>query len=233
MSGYLTRDRLAIAAGLLLPLAAAAILMPFRSSWSNTNVALLLVVVVVGVSAIGSRVAGVVARCRPWRGSTSSSPCLTTGSPSAARLTSPPPSCCCSPGWPCQPARGQGPAAQGGHHHRRALPGADPRGGGDQRSGAVSGRDRGLRRRAAGAGCWGWSRPASSTGRCSVIRRGWSRTAASPRAGSRGTWNWPACRGRRSSCGRSATGGISAGSCSRPGRTPAVAAGPAGRGHAG
>jgi hypothetical protein len=61
MPRYLTRDRLAIAAGLLLPLAAAAILMPFRSSWSNTNVALLLVVVVVGVSAIGSRVAGVVA----------------------------------------------------------------------------------------------------------------------------------------------------------------------------
>src|ERR1700735_2684508 len=61
MTRCLTRDRLAIGAGLLLPLAAAAILMPFRSSWSNTNVALLLVVVVVGVSAIGSRVAGVVA----------------------------------------------------------------------------------------------------------------------------------------------------------------------------
>jgi hypothetical protein len=57
----MTRDRLAIAAGLLLPLAAAAILIPFRASWSNTNVALLLVVVVVGVSAIGSRVAGLVA----------------------------------------------------------------------------------------------------------------------------------------------------------------------------
>jgi hypothetical protein len=57
----MTRDRLAIAAGLLLPLAAAAILIPFRASWYNTNVALLLVVVVVGVSAIGSRVAGLVA----------------------------------------------------------------------------------------------------------------------------------------------------------------------------
>ena len=61
MTRYLTRNRLAIVAGLLLPLAAAAILVPFRSSWSNTNVALLLVVVVVGVSAIGSRVAGIVA----------------------------------------------------------------------------------------------------------------------------------------------------------------------------
>ena len=57
----MTRDRLAIAAGLLLPLAASAVLLPFRASWSNTNVALLLVVVVVGVSAIGSRVAGLVA----------------------------------------------------------------------------------------------------------------------------------------------------------------------------
>jgi hypothetical protein len=61
MTRYLTRDRLAIAAGLVLPLAAAVILVPLRSSWSNTNVALLLVVVVVAVSALGSRVAGVVA----------------------------------------------------------------------------------------------------------------------------------------------------------------------------
>ena len=61
MNRYLTRDRLAIAAALLLPLGAAAILLPFRASWSNTNVALLLVVVVVGVSAIGSRLAGVLA----------------------------------------------------------------------------------------------------------------------------------------------------------------------------
>jgi K+-sensing histidine kinase KdpD len=39
----------------------AAILLPFRSSWSNTNVALLLVVVVVAVAAIGNRLAGAVA----------------------------------------------------------------------------------------------------------------------------------------------------------------------------
>jgi Domain of unknown function (DUF4118) len=43
------------------PLAAAAVLLPFRASWSNTNVALLLVVVVVAVAAIGNRVAGGVA----------------------------------------------------------------------------------------------------------------------------------------------------------------------------
>jgi hypothetical protein len=58
---YLTRDRIAVLAALVAPLGAAAILLPFRSSWSNTNVALLLVVVIVGVSAIGNRVAGALA----------------------------------------------------------------------------------------------------------------------------------------------------------------------------
>jgi K+-sensing histidine kinase KdpD len=61
MTRYLTRDRAAIAAALIAPLAAAAILLPFRSSWPNTNAALLLVVVVVAVAAIGNRVAGVIA----------------------------------------------------------------------------------------------------------------------------------------------------------------------------
>jgi hypothetical protein len=58
MTGYLSRDRLAIVAALAAPLATAAVLLPFRASWSNTNVALLLVVVVVGVAAAGNRVAG-------------------------------------------------------------------------------------------------------------------------------------------------------------------------------
>ena len=61
MTRYLTRDRIAIVAALAVPLAAAAVLLPFRASWSNTNAALLLVVVVVGVAAIGNRVAGAVA----------------------------------------------------------------------------------------------------------------------------------------------------------------------------
>ena len=61
MTRYLSRDRAAIAAALIAPLAAAAILLPFRASWSNTNVALLLVVVVVAVAAIGNRVAGAIA----------------------------------------------------------------------------------------------------------------------------------------------------------------------------
>jgi hypothetical protein len=58
MTRYLSRDRIAIAAALAAPLAAAAILLPFRASWSNTNVALLLVVAVVGVAAMGNRAAG-------------------------------------------------------------------------------------------------------------------------------------------------------------------------------
>jgi len=58
MTRYLTRDRIAILAALVAPLAAAAVLLPFRASWPNTNVALLLVAVVVGVAAIGNRIAG-------------------------------------------------------------------------------------------------------------------------------------------------------------------------------
>ena len=61
MTGYVTRNRIAIVAALAAPLAAAAVLLPFRASWSNTNVALLLVVVIVGVAAIGNRVAGALA----------------------------------------------------------------------------------------------------------------------------------------------------------------------------
>jgi Domain of unknown function (DUF4118) len=61
MTRYLARDRIAMLAALTVPLAAAAVLLPFRASWSNTNVALMLVVVVVGVAAIGNRVAGALA----------------------------------------------------------------------------------------------------------------------------------------------------------------------------
>ena len=61
MTRYMTRDRVAIAAAVAAPLAAAAILLPWRGSWSNTNVALLLMVVVVAVAVIGNRTAGVLA----------------------------------------------------------------------------------------------------------------------------------------------------------------------------
>ena len=46
MTRYLSRESAAVLAGLLVPLAVAAILLPWRASWSNTNVALLLVVAV-------------------------------------------------------------------------------------------------------------------------------------------------------------------------------------------
>lgn len=55
------RDRLATAAALLLPLAAAAVLLPWRSSVPNTDMALLLVVTVAAVAANGHRTAGVLA----------------------------------------------------------------------------------------------------------------------------------------------------------------------------
>ena len=61
MTGYLTRDRLAIVAAFAFPLAAAAILVPWRASWADTDVALLLVVVVVAVAAIGNGLAGALA----------------------------------------------------------------------------------------------------------------------------------------------------------------------------
>jgi Domain of unknown function (DUF4118) len=61
MTRYMTRDQLAFGAAIAAPLAVSAILLPWRSSWSNTNVALLLVVAVVAVSAIGNRWAGALA----------------------------------------------------------------------------------------------------------------------------------------------------------------------------
>jgi len=61
MTRYLTRDAAAIAAAVLGPLALAAILLPWRGSWPNTNVALLLVIVVVAVACLGNRLAGALA----------------------------------------------------------------------------------------------------------------------------------------------------------------------------
>ncbi|MFJ5974676.1 DUF4118 domain-containing protein [Streptomyces sp. NPDC093060] len=55
------RDRLALTAGLAAPFLVALALVPFRTSLSHTNAALVLVVVVVAVASLGSRTAGVVA----------------------------------------------------------------------------------------------------------------------------------------------------------------------------
>ncbi|MFI5758545.1 DUF4118 domain-containing protein [Streptomyces sp. NPDC051569] len=58
---YALRDRIALGVALAAPLAVALILVPFRTGLASTNLALILVVVVVAVSALGSRLAGAVA----------------------------------------------------------------------------------------------------------------------------------------------------------------------------
>jgi hypothetical protein len=55
------RDQAAALAGLAVPLALAAVLIPFRGSLPNTDAALALVLVVVAVAAAGRRAAGVLA----------------------------------------------------------------------------------------------------------------------------------------------------------------------------
>jgi K+-sensing histidine kinase KdpD len=61
MSGYMTRDRLAVLAGLAAPLVLAAVLVPFRASFPNTDAALAMLLTVVAVAANGDRLAGVLA----------------------------------------------------------------------------------------------------------------------------------------------------------------------------
>ncbi|HEY6275015.1 MAG TPA: DUF4118 domain-containing protein, partial [Streptosporangiaceae bacterium] len=58
---WFSRDGLAVAAGLLAPLALAAILVPFRADFPNTDAALALILVVVAVAANGYRPAGYLA----------------------------------------------------------------------------------------------------------------------------------------------------------------------------
>ncbi len=55
------RDTLAVLAGLAAPLALAALLVPFRDSFPNTDAALALILVVVAVAANGYRPAGILA----------------------------------------------------------------------------------------------------------------------------------------------------------------------------
>ena len=57
----LARQYLAPAAGVAAPLALTAILVPFRTSFPNTDAALTLILVVVAVAAFGSRLAGYLA----------------------------------------------------------------------------------------------------------------------------------------------------------------------------
>jgi hypothetical protein len=57
----ISRDRVAVAAGLLAPLALAAVLVPVRSSFPNADAALAMIVIIVAVAAAGNRLAGLVA----------------------------------------------------------------------------------------------------------------------------------------------------------------------------
>jgi K+-sensing histidine kinase KdpD len=59
--GWLTRDRVAVLAAVLLPLAVCALLALFRDSLTNTDATLVLVLVVVAVASNGNRLAGVLA----------------------------------------------------------------------------------------------------------------------------------------------------------------------------
>ena len=61
MPAWLSRDRLAVLAGLLAPLALAGALVPFRDSIPNTDAALAMILVVVAVAANGNRLAGYLA----------------------------------------------------------------------------------------------------------------------------------------------------------------------------
>src|SRR4051794_7415959 len=60
-SGLQRRDQIALGAGLLAPVTVAVVLLPLRAHIANTDVALLLVLAVVGVAANGLRTAGWVA----------------------------------------------------------------------------------------------------------------------------------------------------------------------------
>ncbi|MFE2167154.1 DUF4118 domain-containing protein [Streptomyces sp. NPDC059447] len=63
MSGYWFRfrDRIALAAGLVVPFLVALALVPFRADLSATNEALIMVVAVVAVATLGTRAAGALA----------------------------------------------------------------------------------------------------------------------------------------------------------------------------
>jgi K+-sensing histidine kinase KdpD len=57
----LGRERVALPVAVLTPLLVTVAVVPFRDDFANTNAALILVLVIVAVAAVGSRVAGVLA----------------------------------------------------------------------------------------------------------------------------------------------------------------------------
>jgi Domain of unknown function (DUF4118) len=61
VSAWSPRDRAAVLAGLVMPLAAAVALVPIRTGFPNTDAALALVAVIVAIAANGHRLAGILA----------------------------------------------------------------------------------------------------------------------------------------------------------------------------
>jgi K+-sensing histidine kinase KdpD len=175
MTGYLTRDRAAIAGALVAPLAAALVLLPFRASWPNTNVALLLVVVVVAVAAIGNRVASALAAvgAAVWFDFFFTVPYERFTIRSAADVTT----------FMLLLVVGVA-ASQLAAYARRlkviAITDAGYLAQIQEATGLTqSARPRMRSRSLSGSSwrsCWGWSRPGSSLGRCAAIRRGCRRT---------------------------------------------------------
>src|ERR1700690_4182938 len=55
------RGRIALTAGVVVPLLVGAVLVPFRGTFANTAAALVMVGVIVAVAVLGTRIAGIVA----------------------------------------------------------------------------------------------------------------------------------------------------------------------------
>lgn len=203
---YPPRDLWALAAALAGPLAAVAVLLPFRAGWSNTNAALLLLVVVVAVAAAGNRVAGALAAVEAavwfdffftlpyYRLTIRNSDDLTTAvlllvtGLAVSQLAA----------W----ARKLKVTAVTGEGYLESMHGTAALAQASRSPEAVA---------EYVGGCWTCRSGALSTARCAATRRGWSPTAALPTA----TVPWMLSRRvclRNWSCGWSATASTTGGS---------------------
>lgn len=207
---YPPRDLWAVAVALAGPLAASAVLLPFRASWSNTNAALLLVVVVVAVAAAGNRLAGAMAAvgAAVWfdffftlpyyrltirsGGDVTTAVLLLVTGLAVSQLA----------GW----ARKLKIVAVTGAGYLESMHGTAALAQASRSPEAVAEYVRGLL-----AGCWICGSGGLSTARCAAIRRGWSPTAASPAATVPWMWIRRACLANWS-CGCSAVASTTGGS---------------------
>jgi len=204
---YLTRDSAAVAAGVLVPLALSAVLLPLRSGWSNTNVALLLVVGVVAVAAIGNRLAGALAAvsAAAWFDFFFTLPYYrftiagTDDIRTAVLLL----------------VVGVAVSQLAARARRLKVIAIT-----DARYLAEIHETAELAHTASSSACLTWPDAGSSTGPCSATRRGWKQTAASWSGTTATTSRNRGSPPRRSSCGPSATGSTTGGSCCGPSRSP-------------